>query len=86
MKTAEQHHINQVCYRLEIELKDKQDELADAVEKLAPRGQSMRVRRGRGIWIVKSDGACRGNSCGYFYGIASTGRPFTFHYTSIITW
>jgi hypothetical protein len=81
----DKHHIKQVCFKLQTECEDKRDELAEAIERLAPKGEVIRVERGKAVWEVVSDGPAQSNYyTGCFRGRTRTGKIHFFHYKQII--
>lgn len=83
--TTEQHHIKQVCFKIETDIDLKKDELCEAIDMLAPEGNKVKVRRGKSVWEVVAMGAGKSNYyIGYFRGMTRTGKIHFFHYKQII--
>lgn len=84
-KSSDYHFIKQVCFRIETEIEDKQDELCEAVKQLISPGDSVNIKRGSGVWRDVTVIAIHdGKSAGYFVGQTSTGNYHTFYYKNII--
>ena len=81
MKTDEMHSLKQVCFRLEIELSDKQSELKEAMKVFLPKGSVVSVKDGRGIHIVK---VVAYNSNGYFVAESRTGKNHNYYYKNVV--
>jgi hypothetical protein len=81
----DKYDVKQVCFKLEGELGDKRDDLAEAIERLAPKGEIVRVLRGKSVWEVTAEGAASSNYyIGCFRGRTRTGKIHFFHYKQII--
>jgi len=84
-KSFDGHHIKQVCFRIETEIEDMQDQLCEAIKHLIAPGNKVDIKRGSGVWRNVTVVAIHdGKSAGYFVGQTSTGNYHTFYYKSII--
>lgn len=78
------HFYKQVCFRLYSEVKDKQDELREAIKQLLPKNELVEVKRGKSIWKVEVVGWEQGKWAGYFNGKSRNGKVHSFFYKDVI--
>lgn len=61
-----------------------QSEMKDIVSEFLPKGKTVEVKRGNGVWEVEVIGHDFGRHAGYFRAKSRNGKVHTFYYQDVI--